>query len=319
MGASRVPIGERGGVGTTTWRDVAAGQAGLVSRRQLGALGIDRFRIRNQVAAGRWVELSSTVVGTTTGRLHEDQRRWLGVLHAGPRAVLGDLTAAEVGGLRNWHRDDVTVLVPYDLDLDDPPAGIRIARTRRPIDLFRAPGRGLPRWRIEPAILHFGAYQSSRRTAQGVVAAAVQQRLTTPDRLLLTVEQLRPLRWAKLFRQAIGDIAGGSQSMAEIDVVRFCRRQHLRPPGRQVRRPDAEGRLRFTDCEWVLEDGRVLVLEVDGSFHMDVEHWEDDIARQRGLTDPRRLVIRCTARELRDEPHRVGADLRRLGVPGRAA
>ncbi|GAA1760340.1 hypothetical protein GCM10009795_003490 [Nocardioides hankookensis] len=302
-----------------TWREVAADQAGLISRRQLHDLGFDRFRVRNNIAADRWVDLTSTVIGTTTGRLDEGQRRWLGILHAGPRAVLGDLTAAEVAGLRNWHRDDVTVLVPYDLDLDDPPDGIRIARTRRPIDLFRAPGGGLPRWRIEPAILHFGAYQSNRRTAQGVVAAAVQQRLTTPDRLMLTVEQMRPLRWAGLFREAIGDIAGGSQSLAEIDVIRFCRRQGLRPPDRQVRRRDAEGRLRFTDCEWELDDGRTLALEVDGAFHMDVEHWEDDIARQRALTDPQRLVVRCTARELRDDPHRLGADLRRLGVPCRAA
>ena len=79
------------------------------------------------------------------------------------------------------------------------------------------------------------------------------------------------------------------------------------------------GRLRYTDCEWDLGDGRVLVLEVDGSFHMDVEHWEDDIARQRGLADPDRIVVRCTAREVRDEPERPRSDLRRLGVPGRAA
>jgi very-short-patch-repair endonuclease len=61
----------------------------------------------------------------------------------------------------------------------------------------------------------------------------------------------------------------------------------------------------------------VLVLEVDGSFHMDVEHWENDIARQRGITDPHRVVVRCTAREVRDEQDRLGSDLRRLGVPGR--
>src|SRR4051812_12908514 len=156
-----------------TWRAVAAGQAGLVSRRQLASLGIDRFRIRNQVAAERWVELSATVIGTTTGPLSREQLRWLGVLHAGPAAVLGDLTAAEVAGLRNWQRDDICVLVPHNLDLADPPTGIRIARTRRPIPLMREPGAGVPRWRIEPAVLHFAAYQRSRRTAQGVVAASV--------------------------------------------------------------------------------------------------------------------------------------------------
>lgn len=57
------------------------------------------------------------------------------------------------------------------------------------------------------------------------------------------------------------------------------------------------------------------MLEVDGSFHMQAEHWEDDVARQRGLTAPDRLVVRCTARELRDRPESVARDLLNLGVP----
>ena len=62
-----------------------------------------------------------------------------------------------------------------------------------------------------------------------------------------------------------------------------------------------------------------MVYQVDGAFHIEVAHWEDDIARERGLVDPRRTVVRCTAREARDEPERLAADLRRLGVPSRAA
>lgn len=73
--------------------------------------------------------------------------------------------------------------------------------------------------------------------------------------------------------------------------------------------------MRFTDCEWRLADGRTLVLEPDGGFHMEVEHWEDDISRQRALTATDRVIVRCTSPEMRDEPQRVAADLRRLGVP----
>lgn len=103
--------------------------------------------------------------------------------------------------------------------------------------------------------------------------------------------------------------------MAEIDVRRMCRTFGLVLPSRQVKRRDSGGRARFTDCEWGLADGRTLVLEVDGGFHMAVEHWEDDLARQRALTSSDRLIVRCTARELRDEPERVARDLRLLGVP----
>jgi len=223
-----------------------------------------------------------------------------------------------VAGLRNWHRDVVTVLIPDELEVDDVP-GIDFHRTRRNIESLRSPGAGLPRCRIEPAILLFGGYQRSRRTAQGVVAAAVQQQLTDPASLLLWVRLLRPLRWAPMFREVICDIAGGSQSVAELDVVRLCRHHGLALPDRQVHRLDAGGRQRFTDCEWRLPDGRVLVLEVDGSFHMEAAHWEDDLVRQRRLSSPDRVVVRCTARELRDEPWRVAGDLRRLGVPTRVA
>lgn len=73
--------------------------------------------------------------------------------------------------------------------------------------------------------------------------------------------------------------------------------------------------MRFTDCEWLLSDGRTLILEVDGSFHMEVEHWEDDLARQRGLARLDRIIVRCSTRELRDTPDLVARDLLQLGVP----
>jgi len=300
------------------WRKVADAQEGLLSRRQLNELGIDRWRVRNQIAAGRWAERSPMVISTTTGQLSREQMMWLGVLHAGPQALVGGLTAAEVAGLRNWHRDEVTVLIPDELEVEDVP-GIDFHRTRRRLDLMRSPGPGLPVCRVEPAILLFGAYQRSRRTAQGAVAAVVQQRLSEPVALIHWVNAMRPLRWAPMFREVIGDIAGGSQSVAELDVVRMCRDHGLALPGRQLKRLDADGRMRFTDCEWRLPDGRVIVLEVDGSFHMDSQHWEDDLARQRHLSAPDRLMVRCTARELREEPWHVARDLRRLGVPARAA
>jgi very-short-patch-repair endonuclease len=99
----------------------------------------------------------------------------------------------------------------------------------------------------------------------------------------------------------------------------MCRRHRLAHPKRQVKRRDADGRVRFTDCEWSLPDGRVLVLEVDGSFHMGAQQWEDDVVRQRALSAPDRAIVRCTAHELReDSGAAVARDLRRLGVPSAA-
>lgn len=297
------------------WRRVAAGQAGLLTRAQLRELGCERWVVRHRIATERWAELSPTVVCTTTGVLTREQTMWLGVLHAGGDALVGDLSACEVHGLKNWHRDDITVWIRRGLDVGDPLPGIRFVETRRPLRVLRSQAHLLPVAMIEPAALRFAAYQGSPRTAEGLVAAVIQQQLTSPEAMLVWLEQMRPLRWAKRFKGALGEIAGGAQSVSEMDVRRMCREFGLALPRRQTKRRDASGRVRFTDCEWRLRDGRVLVLEVDGGFHMEVEHWEDDLARQRALTAPDVVIVRCTARELRDERAKVARDLRKLGVP----
>jgi hypothetical protein len=296
------------------WRALAARQGGLLTRAQLPGLGIDRWYARRRISSERWIERSPNVIGTTTGELTRTQLMWLGVLHAGDDAMVGDLTAAELAGLKNWDREQVTILVPHSSNLVSPCKEIVFVETRRSLAPLRRSDLDLPTCRIEPAVLHFAAYKRSFRTAQGVLAAVVQQRLTTAGALNSWVDKLRPLRWADRFRQILVEIDGGAQSVAELDVRRMCRGFGLAAPTRQTKRRDSSGRVRYTDCEWPLPDGRILVLEVDGAFHMDVEHWEDDLARQRGLTDPGRIVVRCTARELRDEPAAVARDLRNLGV-----
>lgn len=297
------------------WRRVAAGQASLLTRVQLRELGFDRWAVAHRIATERWAALSSTVVSTTTGVPTREQLMWLGVLHAGREGLVGDLTAAEVHGLRNWHRDDITILVRRGLDVGEPLPGIRFVETRRPLRVLRDPRLHLPTAQIEPAVLRFAAYQRSTRTAEGVVAAVIQQQLTSPRSMLEWVDRMQPLRWARRFKRALGEIAGGAQSVSEIDVRRMCRTFGIVLPRRQTKRRDATGRIRFTDCEWRLAGGRILVLEVDGGFHMEVEHWEDDLARQRALTSSDRIVVRCTSRELRDEPEKVAKDLLHLGVP----
>ena len=284
----------------------------MVARRQLRHLGISRKVIRGRVRGERWAQQSSVVLSTSTGELTREQRAWLGVLHAGPPAIVGGYTALELHGLKSWHRDDITVLVDEEAHLE-PLAGIEWFRTRRPLELWRAT-QPLPLARVEPAALLCAAYEPSWRTAQGLLAAVVQQRLTTATDLRRQLQRMTPLRRAPRFRVLLAEIEGGAGSLAEVDVTRMCRDHGLPKPARQRRRKDSSGRWRYTDCEWDLPDGSVLVLEVDGAFHMEVEHWEADIRRQRGLMTPGRIIVRCTSREIRDEPFQVAADLRTLGL-----
>ena len=282
-----------------------------MARRQLIELGYGARYVDAQLAAGRWRLISDVVVCTTTGPLSRQQLMWAGVLHAGPGSAIGGLTALELRGLRRWRRDEVSVLLAKSHNLEPLP-GVSFVETRRPVRLF-ATGE-LPTWRTEPAALLYAAYRPSTRTALGLLAAVVQQRLTTPRALLHELPRLQPLRHSKLFRATLEELGQGSQSMGELDLVRMCRREGLPPPDRQTPRRDASGRLRYTDAEWRLPDGTVVILEVDGGFHMEVGHWEEDIVRERDLVATGAVVLRCTGRELRDESPRVARSLRAVGV-----
>ena len=104
----------------------------------------------------------------------------------------------------------------------------------------------------------------------------VQQRLTTPHALEVWLDRLAPLRRSRELRALLVDVSGGAHSMAEVDLRRACRTYGVQPPRSQRTRTDRRGRTRYTDAEWLLPDGRVLVLEVDGAFHDDVMQASED-------------------------------------------
>lgn len=215
-------------------------------------------------------------------------------------------------GLERWHRDEITVLVATSHHLE-PIKGVRFVETRRPIQLLTSP-KPLATWRVEPAALLWAGYEPVTRSAYGLLSACVQQGLTTPYRLDSWITRMRPLRRAKPFRRLLGDLAQGAQSLVERDVLSMCDRFGIPRPHQQTRRADSAGRVRFTDAEWRLSDGRVVVLEIDGGFHMAVEHWSADIERHRQLVATGVIVVRCTALEVRESPERIVRNLLALGI-----
>jgi len=236
------------------------------------------------------------------------------VLHADQPAALAGLTALEDAGLENWHREQIAVLVPKS---DDPVVldGYRFVETRRDIGSMTLIRSTPPRLRVEPAALLFAGYERSERTACGLLAAVVQQRLTTVPRIREELKEMRPLRRAPLFRLLLDDIEGGAHSLAEIDVAKACRRAGLRPPDRQAPRRDRRGRRRWLDAVWILPDGRKIVLEIDGAFHLEVSEWWHDMARERSVALGHTVVLRTSSFEIRRQAHVVMQDLAAAGVP----
>jgi hypothetical protein len=200
-------------------------------------------------------------------------------------------------------------------DLVSPLPGIRFHQSRRAYRGWVHPTAQPPRLRVEHAALLTAERDKHLRRAIGLLAAHVQQRLTTTERLLESSHDITKLRNGRILRLALGDIAGGAHSFAEIDVGRLCLEAGLRPPDRQRVRLDKKGRRRYLDCEWTLPDGTVVVLEVDGSFHMRTENWWRDMRRERAVVISGRRVLRCASVEVRLEPDAIIADLVAIGVP----
>ena len=273
-------------------------------------LGLTSDHIDYHVVARRWRLLTRDVVVLHRGPLTLAARSWAAVLGAPDGVAIAAWSALGSWGLRGWKRDRLHIVVARGQRADRHPwLVIHESRRAHTEDIVR--GEGPPVHRVERAAVDAAAWQPSWRTAAGLMAAVVQQELTTPDRLLEQLDTVGSVRHRATMRRALADIAGGADSLAEIDFARLCRSAGLPEPFRQVRRRDASGRWRYLDVEWRMPGGR-LVVEIDGIGHMERERWYDDLLRDAEIgTDRRTVRIRLPATAARHEPARVVAIVRR--------
>ncbi len=294
----------------------AAYRFGVLRRDQADVVGLTEGYIRNQVRASRWTVWGDHVVLTQNGSPNRRQRMWLAVMDAGFPAALASHTALELAGFRSWAKeaDQIHLVIPRGSRTVRWP-GIRVHESRRLDPDRRAWFEGLPATSIPQAAIDAGAWQPFPRFACAMLAAVVQQRLTSVAELTEELGRVGRVRHKAHLRFVLTDIDEGAHASGELDLARLCRRFGLVRPVRQSRRRDASGRLRYLDAEWDLVDGSLGVLEIDGRHHLEVEHWEADMQRERAQVINGRRVLRATNIELRIEPAALAADLIALGVP----
>lgn len=292
--------------------ELASAQQGVCSRGQLATLGITSKHIDRHVNAGRWRTLGPIVVVVHCGPLDEAARRWAAVMNAGPEAALCAWTSLAEWGLTGWERSVVHVVVQRGRRVVRL-AGVYVHESRRhTVEDIRI-RRGLPVHDKPRSAIDAATWSSGPRPACGVLAAVAQQGLSTADRMSLALEAAGPVRYHRLLRVALGDIAGGAQALSEIDFMRFCRRHGLPRPTRQAVRRDSNGRRRYLDIEWELPSGRRVCVEIDGIGHMDVQRWYDDLLRSAELRAvDGTSVLPLPAMAYRIEPDRVARLLRQL-------
>ena len=291
-------------------------QDGVATLPQLIAVGVSGHRVKAHVDARRWTRYGDRCVVTHNSEPTRAQWRWIAVLDNRGLAAVAGFTALEVRGFTYFGDEPrlIHVVVQRGSQYHRFPE-VKVHESRRFVATDIVAAAGVPRLPAARSAIDAGAWQPHARYACGVLAAVVQQRICTAADLDAAMGTVGRVRHKQPMRLAIHDIAGGSEALSEIDVAAMCRRFDLRPPLRQRIRRDRSGRRRYLDCEWELADGRVVVLEVDGSHHLRVEHWEADIKRERAVVVSRRVVLRCTANEARHDQPAVVADLVAVGVP----
>lgn len=295
--------------------ELADRSGGVLSRAQLRTVGLSAHGVAVHIRARRWRIIGRQAVVLHRGPLSVEQRWRVAVVHAGPRALLGGRSGLASHGLRDWEDGLVYVLVPKGTRVP-PLSWLRVQHTRRwPATAVG----GVPRCDVARAAIDAAIRSRNPRTAIGVLAATVQQRLALPEWLFAELESAGRVRHRRLLLSSLGDLAGGSHSVTEVDFLRLCRRNGVPDPVRQVRRRDSQGRIRYLDATWVLPDGRTVVVEIDGGLHLRADQYWDDMARDNDNVLRGDISLRFPGWALRTGEARVAAQLRTALAPLLAA
>ncbi|MCD2193230.1 hypothetical protein LQ327_07505 [Actinomycetospora endophytica] len=267
-------------------------------------LGMRRETIARRVRAGVWLRPFPGVIIMQSGAPTREQLILAALLYAGDGAVLTGAEAVRRQGLRRLPEiPELHVLVEEDRHRRCLPTLV-VERTARPPATVERDGTVVAT--LDRAVLDTARRLTDRDQIRALLADAVQQRRSTPDRLRDELDAGNQ-RGSALVREVLGEIADGIRSASE----GWGRDLHARsglppmlwnprlyfPGGRFLASPD--GYLPCVGMAW----------ENDSLEFHPVE--EDDTARRRAdMIAAGVIVAHHRPRRLRTEPERVIEELR---------
>jgi Transcriptional regulator, AbiEi antitoxin len=310
------PRGSFGTLGSMFLDEMLRLQAGVITYAQARECGIPGSTIDAWSATGRWQRVYFGVYAAFSGPLSRAAMLWAAVLWAGRGAMLSYWTAAELHGFGDPRGSRVIhVTIPWERKLTAPD-GIEVHRSRR-ASLSLHPGLSPPRSRVDDTVLDL--VQEARRIDEAMSwpARAVQNRRTTPERLVVALDDRVRMRWRLPVREALGAVTAGAQTLLEIRYLRDVEQAHGLPHGeRQVREVRA-GRSIYHDVRY--PEGATVV-ELDGLIaHPLADRFAD--RRRDNLTAERGdLPLRYGWGDIVEEPcataSQIGQVLRQRGWTG---
>lgn len=273
---------------------LAAEHGGVVHRLALAEHGIDRFGIRNEVAAGRWFKVGRHTVAIGSPELCEFAQRWRAVWESGSGARLDGASALQAVGMTGFSSPLIDVTLPSGSRTH------RVERVRLHLPREPAPvvGVGIRRVAPEIATVHAAQWAVSDRQAALLICLPMQQRLTSATRLQLAWRTMLRSPRRSFLSTVIADVTDGAQSLGELDFARLARQVGLPPPTRQALRGGPGGRV-YLDVSW---DDVGLVVEIDGGHHALALNPIDDALRQNQRVAAGERVLRIPVIGLRIAP-----------------
>lgn len=265
--------------------EIATRQGGVVSARQLAALGWDRRAVSRRVTAGRLRPMHRGVYAVGHDHVGMSGRYWAAVLACGDGAVLSHRPAGAAWKVLPVGSGRIDVSVPGDGQRREQD-GIRVHRRAAftPADVTMR--HGLPITTIERTLLDLAATQP-RRTVEQALIKAEAQRIVDHTTLTALATSRRP--GAPLLRAVLDEPQTETESPLEDLFLELCDKHHLpRPLAQQW-----IGRHR-ADFLWPRQK---VIVEVDShGYHR--RRFETDRERDAELAALGYLTVRVTKRSL---------------------
>ena len=295
-----------------SWSDLLHQQQGVISRSQALGAGMSPDRWQWQLDSGRWRSVLPGVAVAHSGHVSEQELAWAAVLFGGTSSALTGDAALRAYGMTlpvpaTWHvatpvRRQASVQ-EFRLGDDGPGPRVQPHRVHRLAELVH-PAKRPALLRPAPALLHSAGWAATARLAEARVAAAVQQRLVTPQQVRDAASALCRTPRRALVLTVLDDVELGAHARSELDFLAFLRRNQLPLPD-CLQLVQRVGTSRFYLDGWY--DRQRVSVEVDGAHHRLVGTWESDLLRSSLLAvahrDDRVLQLRLTPGQLRhDEP-----------------
>jgi very-short-patch-repair endonuclease/predicted transcriptional regulator of viral defense system len=284
---------------------LAARQHGVVTRRQLLAIGLKDAAIQHRRRVGRLHQVHRGVYAVGHEALSPDGRLLAAVLACGPRAALSHQSAASVWGFRAAGGSQIDVTVASTAGRCGPGA-VRLHRsgTLSPEDIERQGALRL----TTPArtLLDLAAVLHAQRL-ESAVRRADEQELFDLTALDAAIRRAPRHRGAAKLRRLL---AGAARAGLTLTLSDLEDRFHALCDAHRLPAPAVNARVLGRRRDFVWREHR-LVVETDGyAFHRGRTAFERDRARDQELVARGWRVVRFTHRQVVDDPAGVAAIIR---------